>query len=148
MVTPDKVIEKINAIQNAALALIGITIAEEMHEGSKGDDFTTPYTICFEMPGESVQTKSEGSPVDVEIDLPLLIFSSQQKTPGKNLAECYKIAKEILKLVPGNYQLKNTDDVDELVIIQVRKQPLEVIAKREDQAILKINFYYLMDFDQ
>lgn len=148
MVTPDKVIEKINLIQNTNLVAIGITTAQEMNEDSKGKDFIPPYTFCFELPGESNGLKSEGSPVDVEIDIPLLIMSSQKGTPGKNLAECWKIGKTILQLVPGNYQLKNTDDVYELVIIQVRKTPFEVIQKTNDQAILKINLFYMMDFEQ
>ncbi|KKP28306.1 MAG: hypothetical protein UR18_C0006G0018 [Candidatus Nomurabacteria bacterium GW2011_GWE2_31_40] len=148
MVTPDKVIEKINLIQTTNLVQIGITTAQEMNEESNGKEFNPPYTYCFEMPEESDEQNSAGSPVDIAIDTPIIICSSQQGTPGKNLAECFTIAKKILSLVPGNYQLSNTSGVNELVIISVKKRPFDVIAKRADQAILKLNLFYMMDFAQ
>jgi hypothetical protein len=145
MVTPDKVIEKIIAIQTANLNDIGITIALELDEDSKGTEGNPPFTATFELPEYSDEQSSAGVPLNVEIETPTLIFSSQNGTSGKNVAECFKIAAKIIKLIPGVHTLKNVDDEDEAVLIYLRENPLDVLRKTPSQAIVKINFFYLMD---
>lgn len=145
MITPDKVIEKIIEIQTTNKNDIGITIALELDEDSKGTEGNPPFTATFEAPEYSDEVTSASVPLGVEIETPVLVFSSQNSSSGKNIAECFKIAAKIIKLVPGAYTLLNSDGQNESCLILLRENPLEVVRKTESQAIVKINFFYLMD---
>ena len=64
MVTPDKVIEKINLIQTTNLVQIGITTAQEMNEESNGKEFNPyifdPATIEFGNPKKRLVDWNKG----------------------------------------------------------------------------------------
>lgn len=149
MVTPDKVIQKIVSLCNDNKETIGITLADEMSEDSPGKKLFPPMVYVFELlEDQSDESNSAGVPIDIPVEVPALIFSKGFESASESSAECYSIAQKILNVVPGVYQLLNTNAELENVHILVRKQPLDLISKSPASSVLKINFYYLMDFEQ
>lgn len=106
MTTPSQVIAAIIDKIEDNLDDIGINQVEEASEDIQDSELAPPYCLVYANFEDAAKVSDGGNPFDIPVTIGVACVSADKKTASESFSEAFSVATEIIKLLPGDYDIE------------------------------------------
>lgn len=106
MTTPSQVIAAIIDKIEDNLDEIGINQVEEASEDIQDSELAPPYCLVYANFEDAAKVSDGGNPFEIPITIGIACVSGEHKSAADSFSEAFTIATEVIKLIPGDYDIE------------------------------------------
>jgi hypothetical protein len=134
MTTPSQVIAAIIDKIEDNLDDIGINQVEEASEDIQDSELAPPYCLVYANFEDAAKVSDGGNPFDIPVTIGVACVSADKKTASESFSEAFSVATEIIKLLPGDFDIVIVPAVDdpptpavlEPIVLKCKDVPLRI----------------------